>query len=639
MADKITIQVDLDAADSGGFNTSIQDITTRVSTSAAKNFSSNFSSKIRSGLSDVGKELNVSLGNIVTNAGKATLAIGSLAASFVAFKAVDAAQVQQDAINNLNNALQTSGDFSEAASLSLQAFASQLQEVTRFGDETILNQIALAKSFGATNEQAKQIITAAADLSASFGIDLNSATRNIAKTLGGLSGELGETIPQLKALGIEGLKAGKGIDLIAQRFAGAAARDVQTYSGAIDQLKNAFGDTLEAIGRIITQSPQIVGVFKFLSSLLVNATKQIDSFGKSFDFFKEITTIFVEFNEAFITYVVTPFELLTNVAGLVQRAVEATFARIIAGVGNLGFGIAKVLDTLGIGEKLSESLKTFEQTSEEVADNTSQTLFNSFGTALDFPFSAGLAEKNEELKTFFEEQNNIAANAATTRNEIINSSTTQAEASLFGLTDVFSKLNTGLQSGVEGTFKSVDEINKKITSFAVSAGKQLQTGFANAAGSAFASFGKAVASGENALEAFTKTLFKAIGDQAVALGTKFILEGTAYLFSPGFQSLGPPLIAAGAGLAAFGGLLGAVAGGGGGATAGGGQAGAGVTAPGFGDVASPDAARERQDPSTNVQVVVQGSLVQQEELGQFITETLNESFAKQGVTLTDARLA
>jgi hypothetical protein len=38
-------------------------------------------------------------------------------------------------------------------------------------------------------------------------------------------------------------------------------------------------------------------------------------------------------------------------------------------------------------------------------------------------------------------------------------------------------------------------------------------------------------------------------------------------------------------------------------------------------------------------VVVQGSLVQQEELGSFITETLNESFGKQGVAFTDARFA
>ena len=48
---------------------------------------------------------------------------------------------------------------------------------------------------------------------------------------------------------------------------------------------------------------------------------------------------------------------------------------------------------------------------------------------------------------------------------------------------------------------------------------------------------------------------------------------------------------------------------------------------------------EREEPKTNVEIVVQGSLVQQEELGTFITETLNESFGKQGVTLTDARFA
>lgn len=189
---------------------------------------------------------------------------------------IDAAQVQEDAINRLNTALATSGDFSIEASRQFQRFASQLQQTTRFGDEVILNQIALAKSFGASNEQAQQVVEAAADLSAAFGIDLESATRNVAKTLGGYAGELGEVIPALKELGTESLQAGQGIALIQQQFAGAAQGEIRTFSGALTQLQNTIGDTGESIGRLITDFPVVTALIATADDIFRDLTQTID---------------------------------------------------------------------------------------------------------------------------------------------------------------------------------------------------------------------------------------------------------------------------------------------------------------------------------------------------------------------------
>lgn len=191
-------------------------------------------------------------------------------------ESIDASAQQQDAINRLNNALRTSGDFTQQASDEFQRFASEIQQVTKFGDELVLGQIAIAKSFGATNEQAKEIVTAATDLSAALDISLDSAVRNIAKTLGGFSGELGEAIPQLKELGAEALQAGQGIAFIGDRFSGAAQRDVQTYTGANQQLSNAFGDLLEKVGDYVVQSPQIIETIK-------QATTAVNTFNESLD--------------------------------------------------------------------------------------------------------------------------------------------------------------------------------------------------------------------------------------------------------------------------------------------------------------------------------------------------------------------
>jgi hypothetical protein len=150
---------------------------------------------------------------------------------------------------------------------------------------------------------------------------------------------------------------------------------------------------------------------------------------------------------------------------------------------------------------------------------------------------------------------------------------------------------------------------------------------------------KSLMTGENVFKNFTKFVLSTFGDLAIQLGQFFIGFGIAF---DAFKALGSgaAMVAAGAALVAIGTLIKGFTEKG--ATGGGGVASVGAQ-PGPGQFTTPDIANpetvERQAPNTNVSVTVQGSLVRQEELGQFITETLNESFAKQGVTLTDARFA
>lgn len=224
------------------------------------------------------KKFDSAFKTIQTGAKAAAIAVAGVTAAVgvVAFKAVRAANVQEDAVKRLNTALRSSGSFSKAATKELQAFAAEMEATTKFGDELVINQLALAKSFGATNDQAKQVVKAAADLASEFGIDLESATRNVAKTLGGLAGELGETVPELKALTQEQLKAGEGINLLANRYSGAALEAVQTFSGSLEQLNNTFGSIFEALGGVITQSPAVKAGINLLNTAFKEVIKSIE---------------------------------------------------------------------------------------------------------------------------------------------------------------------------------------------------------------------------------------------------------------------------------------------------------------------------------------------------------------------------
>lgn len=284
--------------------------------------------KLGAGLKKAGRNI----GDAFKGVGKAIFSIqGAIAgvAAFLAGRAIlggieaitDAAAVQEDAINQLNTALRLSGDFSEEASQSFQQFATQLQANSKIGDEVALSQLALAKSFGASNEQAKDLVQAAADLSAATGISLDSAVRNLGKTFSGLTGELGEVVPELKTLGAESLKAGGGIDFILQRFGGAALSEINTFSGATAQLSNTFGDLQEELGFVITQNPAVIAAIKTLTG-----------------FFQELGVLFQENKEGASGFIETA---ITGIVKAIPNAIRgiANFVKALETPVTVAFAI------------------------------------------------------------------------------------------------------------------------------------------------------------------------------------------------------------------------------------------------------------------------------------------------------------
>jgi hypothetical protein len=176
---------------------------------------------------------------------------------------INAAIEQEDAINRLNQALKASGDFSLRASQDFQNFASSMQQVSIFGDEIIIGQIAVAKSFGATNEQAKQLVQAAANLSATFGGSLESNVEKLGKTFSGSAGRLAQYIPELKAMTEAQLKAGDAFDAVNSKFAGAAANELTTYGGKVKAAENALSDLQEEMGRFVIENGYVNASLEF----------------------------------------------------------------------------------------------------------------------------------------------------------------------------------------------------------------------------------------------------------------------------------------------------------------------------------------------------------------------------------------
>lgn len=179
-------------------------------------------------------------------------------------ESIHAFSEQEDALNRLGQALRASGEYSDHAMDDFNNFAAALQKTSIYGDEVIINQLALAKSFGATNKEAKALVQAAVNLSATFGGDIETNMEKLGKTVNGTLGKLAQFIPELKNLTKEQLAAGGAADVINKKFSGAGASQLNTYTGSVTAMNNAFSDMQEEIGRILSKNSVMV---TFLSGM------------------------------------------------------------------------------------------------------------------------------------------------------------------------------------------------------------------------------------------------------------------------------------------------------------------------------------------------------------------------------------
>ena len=162
--------------------------------------------------------------------------------------------------------------------------ASALQKVAGIGDEVIIVQQAFLASLKFTEEQIKEIITVAIDLSAATGIELESAVRNTAKTFSGLAGELGELIPQLRTLTTEEMKAGEAVKLMADLFGGQALKQSDTLTRSLANLQNVkkTADNLTLLAEAV-QKEGVQEFFALLNKSIVEATPSLNIFNKGMD--------------------------------------------------------------------------------------------------------------------------------------------------------------------------------------------------------------------------------------------------------------------------------------------------------------------------------------------------------------------
>jgi len=177
--------------------------------------------------------------------------------------AVKEAMGAQEALLQLDIALNALGTNAAVGKDALLGYASALQETTRFSDEAVMAAEAILLRFTSIGTEAfPQVLDASADLATGLGIDLSQAAQMLgramedpdlaARSLRQANIMLSDAeVEQLKAMkavgdaaGVQALILGK----VAGAYGGAAEAAGQTFGGQLDILKNRFSDILEQIG-------------------------------------------------------------------------------------------------------------------------------------------------------------------------------------------------------------------------------------------------------------------------------------------------------------------------------------------------------------------------------------------------------
>lgn len=157
---------------------------------------------------------------------------------------------QNTAIVNFNKAVSNSAKLTSASLEGLNATMSKLSRNNFFDGDSLNNGAALAANLGLDEEQIKNVLSAATDLAAATGTDLNDAVKKLSESYAGNVGQLAKMNPEIKNLTKEQLANGEAVKLISEQYAGFADTMANTFSGRDKQFANQFSDLQAAVGGI-----------------------------------------------------------------------------------------------------------------------------------------------------------------------------------------------------------------------------------------------------------------------------------------------------------------------------------------------------------------------------------------------------
>lgn len=161
---------------------------------------------------------------------------------------------QEEAEARLAAAIRATGREADISQRRLQGLASELQKVTRYGDETTISAMAMLQQLADLNQDGLEKVTPALlDFAAAMNLDLNTAATLVGKTLGSSTNALSRYGVEIDVTAGPTEKLAQLTEVLNEKFGGTAEAMGATSLGTIARYKNAIGDLKESYGEVITE--------------------------------------------------------------------------------------------------------------------------------------------------------------------------------------------------------------------------------------------------------------------------------------------------------------------------------------------------------------------------------------------------
>lgn len=229
-------------------------------------------------------------------------ALKGVAAAFAALKigqfmrdAINTAAEEQRVLQGLASSLQTVGVNYNDVSRELQGMFGHLQATTRYADDE--GAAALQKLIAVTGqyETSVKLLGPTLDFATAMHIDLETAARLVGQAMSGMTGTLSRYGVVLDESTREQLKNADAMEraeivagILNEKFGGAAAADMATYSARVQRLTNYWDDFKQAIGDVIVKTSAAPGVFDMLTEAVKGLTEFAKDAGEVFVYIANI---------------------------------------------------------------------------------------------------------------------------------------------------------------------------------------------------------------------------------------------------------------------------------------------------------------------------------------------------------------
>lgn len=379
-----------------GIDQAIKELNDKISQGSKKS-GKNLEDNLNSSLDNVTKTIKENFGKV----------LGGLSFAYIGYKlGSEFKKGIQDAIDSeistkrLENSLLNVGITSSKTRKDILDFADSFKFISSIDDDAITNKFTIASGAGASVEQYKKIVTASIGFAQATGESFDGAFDKITRTLSGSAGRIGLTVAGFNSLTEAQLKAGKGIDFLAERYGSFAGQEVTTLGGALKILENSIGKIFEAFGFLVASSPSLIALIKTLSDEFFNLSESIEGVSKQGDAFSGIIegsfTLF-----SFIERLVGIVQVFGGAFLIAMGGITASVTLPLAFIGKLVELFGGLIEGIGSLTK-TEGLRAFGESLKYAGENAKQFLLDTTGAFL----GKGIGNiANGFRKTFADETN------------------------------------------------------------------------------------------------------------------------------------------------------------------------------------------------------------------------------------------